>query len=96
MIRFGLFFTLIFCLNTPIVWASYTLADLEVLTQEGNYQEFFSHALDVRPSERQESWKGMVSKMADAYGRQILTYAEITKSQLHLPSEILRLIDEYI
>jgi hypothetical protein len=83
MIRFGLFFTLLFSLNTPIVWASYTLADLEVLTQEGNYQEFFSHALDVRPSERQEPWKGMVSKMADAYGRQILSYAEITKSQFN-------------
>ena len=89
MIRFGLFYTLLFCLNTPIVWASYTLADLEVLTQEGNYQEFFSHALDVRPSERQEPWKGMVSKMADAYGRQILTDAEITKAQFNGNERIL-------
>lgn len=60
--------------------ALYTLADLEVLTQEGNYDEFFAHALDVRPSERQDSWKAMLSKMADGYGRQILSKSEITRA----------------
>lgn len=80
MIRFGLIFTLITLLPLKAV-ASYTLADLEVLTQEGNYDEFFAHALDVRPSERQDAWKGMLAKMADGYGRQILAKSEITPSQ---------------
>jgi hypothetical protein len=80
MTRFGLLFALLFCLNTNPSWAKYTLPDLEVLTQEGNYDEFFAHALDIRPSERQDAWKGMLSKMADGYGRQILARTDITKA----------------
>lgn len=80
MVRFGLLFTLLLCLNLNPARANYTLPDLEVLTQEGNYTEFFAHALDIRPSERQDAWKGMVSKMADGYGRQILGLSEITKT----------------
>lgn len=79
MVRFGLLF-FICNLLTPAVLAAYSLADLEVLTQEENYEEFFAHALDVRPSERQDAWKGMMGKMADGYGRQILARSEITKS----------------
>ncbi|MBA2404839.1 MAG: hypothetical protein H0V66_08715 [Bdellovibrionales bacterium] len=80
MTRFSLLFAFLFCLNVNPSWATYTLPDLEVLTQEGNYDEFFAHALDIRPSERQDAWKGMLSKMADGYGRQILTRSEITKA----------------
>lgn len=54
----------------------YTMADLEVLVSEGNFQEFFQHALDIRPSERQEAWKTMVIKMADT-----LTKVVLQKSQ---------------
>lgn len=60
---------------------SYTLSDLEVLSQEGGHEEFFNHALDVRPSERQEAWKSMVLKMAEGFGRQLLSQSEITLSQ---------------
>lgn len=58
---------------------TYTLADLEVLANEGSYNEFFQHALDIRPSERQEAWKTMVSKMGDQYSRSILTKSEINR-----------------
>lgn len=51
---------------------SYGLKDLEFLAQEGSYDEFFRHALDIRPSERQEQWKSMVLKMADSYTRSML------------------------
>jgi hypothetical protein len=88
MTRFSLLFILLSCLNVAQSRADYTLVDLEVLTQEGNYEEFFSHALDIRPSERQAAWRGMVEKMADAYGRQILARTEITKA-LHTKSESL-------
>lgn len=58
---------------------TYTLADLEVLSNEGSHVEFFQHALDIRPSERQEAWKTMVSKMGDQYSRSILTKSEINR-----------------
>lgn len=81
MLRFGLLFPILFSVSAQVFGASYTLADLEVLTQEGNYDEFFTHALDIRPSERQDAWKGMLGKMADGYGRQILSKNDITKAQ---------------
>lgn len=56
---------------------TYSLTDLEVLVAEENTKEFFEHALDVRPSERQEAWKTMVSKMGDVYSRKILEKTEI-------------------
>ncbi len=66
------------------VWGnSYTLADLEVLTAEEGHDEFFKHALDIRPSERQEAWKNMVSKMGDLYSRKVLQKAELNKTDFH-------------
>lgn len=59
----------------------YTLADLEVLTQEGNFDEFFQHARDIRPAERLDAWKGMLSKMADAYARGVLSKNDVKKDQ---------------
>ena len=66
------------------VWGnSYTLADLEVLTAEEGHDEFFKHALDIRPSERQEAWKTMVSKMGDLYSRKVLQKVELNKTDFH-------------
>jgi hypothetical protein len=48
----------------PAVAVPYTLADLDVLARQSAYEEFFSHALDVRPSERNDQWEEMVSRMA--------------------------------
>ncbi len=57
----------------------YGLADLEVLVGEENTSEFFAHAHDIRPSERQDAWKTMVTKMGDIYSRKILEKTEIEK-----------------
>lgn len=65
--------------STLVGAESYTLADLEVLANEGSHREFFLHALDVRPSERQEAWKTMVSKMGDLYSRSVLSKTEINR-----------------
>jgi hypothetical protein len=46
---------------------SYSLKDLEALEKEKAYQEFFKHASDIRPSERNEYWKEMVANMAEGY-----------------------------
>lgn len=58
----------------------YSLADLEVLAQENSYEEFFKHALDIRPSERQDAWKTYVVKMGDGLSRQTLGKAQITRN----------------
>lgn len=60
--------------------APYTLLDLEVLVSEDAHEEFFQHALDIRPSERLETWKSMVSRMADSYSRKVLSKSDISKN----------------
>lgn len=60
--------------------SSYTLQDLEVLAQEGAHEEFFAHALDIRPSERQEAWKSMVSTMADSFSRKVLAKSNLSEA----------------
>lgn len=75
-------FALISLLLMPVFsWAKvdYGLADLEVLVSEGSFDEFFAHAHDVRPSERQDAWKGMVSKMADGLTKKITRGSEVSK-----------------
>jgi hypothetical protein len=42
----------------------YTKADLEVLKSGKNYVEFFRHAKDIIPTQRDQSWLNMVSTMA--------------------------------
>jgi hypothetical protein len=79
MTRIGFIFILLGSFISTNSWGNYTLPDLEVLAQEENFVEFFAHALDVRPIERKESWKGMVTKMADGYARKILAQNEVKK-----------------
>jgi len=45
----------------------YTLTDLEALEKELSYSEFFTHAMDLRPSERTDYWKKMVENMGESY-----------------------------
>ena len=75
-------------LATASFATSYSLADLEVLTQEGNFEEFFQHARDIRPAERLDPWKGMLSKMADGYARGILSKNEVKKEQFSKIEEL--------
>lgn len=43
---------------------NYSLKDLEILELQENYEEFFEHAKDIRPSERSAIWKEMAQNMA--------------------------------
>lgn len=65
----------------PHTWGKtlYTMADLEVLANEGAQEEFFLHALDIRPSERLDAWKSMVSKMGDLYTKTVLSKNEVER-----------------
>ena len=81
-------FLLFICALWSFSWAGdlYTLADLEILAQEENDVEFFQHALDVRPSDRLEAWKSMVTKMGGIYTLKVLQKDEILRKD-HLRIE---------
>ena len=54
----------IFLLSAQYVFANiYTMKDLKVLEKRGNFQEFFDHVKDIRPSLRQKDWKKMDVKL---------------------------------
>jgi hypothetical protein len=50
----------------------YTMADLEVLQERQNFEEFFQHARDIRPSARGKAWTTMVQAMSESYLRKLL------------------------
>lgn len=68
-------------LATTLWAAPYSLADLEVLAKEGSHEEFFRHALDIRPSQRLAPWRVMVSQMADLFSKKTLSKREIKASE---------------
>jgi len=50
--------------NEQTLIPAYSMADLEALEGQKSYNEFFDHALDIRPSQRGSVWQRMVSDMA--------------------------------
>jgi hypothetical protein len=50
----------------------YQLNDLEILEKNRAYYEFFTHARDILPSNRNEYWKNMVSNMAESWTQQAI------------------------
>ncbi|MBY0517102.1 MAG: hypothetical protein K2P81_09350 [Bacteriovoracaceae bacterium] len=62
--------------------APYSMVDLESLEKEKNYNEFFAHALDIRPSERNEYWKTMVQNMGEGYIKFSLTKNRLAHDDL--------------
>ena len=45
----------------------YTLQDLKILAQEKEFSEFFEHAKDISPSNRDSEWSQLVSQMGIEY-----------------------------
>ena len=71
----------LFCLIlAPLTLAAeiYSMADLEILAQEKSYKEYFSHALDVRPSERNDRWREMTLQMSENWAKTLKQKAEIS------------------
>lgn len=66
-LSFGLIlFSSLLALNAEEIDEStkYSIKDLEILEKEKNYQEFFKHAYDLKPSLRTKYWKKLYSSMA--------------------------------
>jgi hypothetical protein len=72
------------CLSAPI---RYELKDIEALISTDNYQEFFEHIYDVRPSERTDIWKSSVEAMAEKYIA-LLKNQKIQKEDFDLLTDI--------
>lgn len=72
------------CAQEKIVAESgaYTLADLKILYEEKNYQEFFAHAQDPRPSLRGPEWKEMVLSLALSYQKEVIKTGLAAKENL--------------
>ena len=72
-------FSLLFSVHSGLMAQDkYSMADLEILAQEKGYTEYFAHALDIRPSERNERWKEMTILMAENWAKTIKQKAEPT------------------
>lgn len=78
--------------HSTIVCAAeeYTLEDLKVLSTNGQYEEFFSHVLDIRPSKRDSTWNELVISNSIGYFDQISNFP-ITKSTLEKLKNIIEL-----
>lgn len=63
---------------------NYTIADLKILSSEKNYSEFFSHALDIRPSKRDQSWNNMVENLGVSYLDELGNKTKLEQAQLKL------------
>lgn len=56
--------------------ALYNLEDLKALSTNSEYVEFFQHIYDIRPSQRNEEWKKLVSKNINDYLKQLIKNKE--------------------
>lgn len=70
---------------------SYTFKDLQILEAESNYQEFFQHALDIRPSFRTKEYRNLVDSMANAFARSLSKKKLIEEKEFIMLSEVLAL-----
>jgi hypothetical protein len=62
--------------------ALYNLDDLKALSINSEYVEFFQHIYDIRPSQRNDEWKKLVSKNINDYLKQLIKSKEYKVSFL--------------
>ncbi len=74
------------CLAVPLAWGNvlpYSMADLEALVASQGHQEFFQHALDIRPSERDPRWNQMVEEMGESLLRLLADKPRLERADFH-------------
>jgi hypothetical protein len=70
-----LFFILVtgLCVKSSFASTLYEIKDLKILYSEKSYLEFFEHAKDIKPSQRNELWIKMVNEMAEGLANEIIS-----------------------
>lgn len=56
---------------------AYEFTDLEILSKQGPYAEFFEHIYDIRPAKRDEAWLKLARSTSEKYVRQLLERKKI-------------------
>ncbi|MCO4753407.1 MAG: hypothetical protein KC478_02940 [Bacteriovoracaceae bacterium] len=80
---FILSFSSLLCAST-----TYTMKDLEALEGTANFEEFFDHAKDIRPSLRDKVWQKITTSMADSYLDSLIESLAINDKQFNRVKEI--------
>ncbi len=62
----------------------YNMKDLAVLEKQQAYEEFFTHAKDIKPAHRNEIWQQMVTSMAQGLAQKIKEKKLITEDSFLL------------
>ena len=91
--RYNRIIILLFLLcNIPLHGAlaqlKYEMTDLRILNSERNFSEFFAHALDIRPSLRNDEYKNMLEEMALALLEQLNNKTKVTPKEMALIKSI--------
>jgi len=68
--------------------AAYSMVDLEALEKEQSFDEFFAHALDIRPSERSDYWKTMVQNMGEGLLKSLLNKNRLERADYQQMEEL--------
>jgi len=58
------------------------MRDLEILSEEKNFIEFFDHAMDIRPLDRNTHWQDMVYKCSENYLNEIMETQQYGKETI--------------
>ena len=61
---------------------TYSMRDLEILSEEKNFIEFFDHAMDIRPLNRNTHWQDLVYKGAENYLNEIIETQQYGKETI--------------
>ncbi|MBL7664741.1 MAG: hypothetical protein JNM93_06375 [Bacteriovoracaceae bacterium] len=69
-------------------YQTYQIADLQMLAGEQNYLEFFEHARDIPPGQRNEDWQKMVISMAQNFTAQIKRNKQVDEKTFTLIEDL--------
>ena len=75
-------------LISPVLGSLYTMKDLSVLAEEKNHSEFFSHALDIPPSKRDQAWKNMVETLGIDHLNILLAKTQLAEKDYRLVHQL--------
>jgi hypothetical protein len=75
----------------PTTGLRYTLKDLEILKNESDFEDFFLHVNDIRPSLRNDDWRNLVDEMALGWAKSAKSSTTFELSQFRQMEEIFNL-----
>lgn len=84
----------LFILLIPIIAVCqtqlYSIKDLQILANENNYTEYFAHALDIKPTNRDEVWKNLTEQMGTDLLSELVSKTRINNNDYKLVHAISR------